>query len=167
MKLVPVNSIPKAETVAIDNLNKLYSIFLDMQKICIKENGIGLSAVQIGIPLNLFIVKDISQNNVFNYYLNCNYKSLLQEKDIFVLEGCLSIRENNFLKYFRVPRYSTILVNGSQLKVNRDSLSIVNMDNVVLNDFLSIVFQHEIDHANGILISDIGKSINLVGESKC
>lgn len=127
-----------------------------MEDLCAKYHGVGLAAAQVGVPWKLFIVK-VGSN--FEYYVNCDYTS---EGDKFTsIEGCLSIRnEHGALRYFQVDRSRQVRVKGHRLTTKPD-LSLVTVDFLVTESFLSTVFQHEIDHQFGILISDIGKEIDI------
>jgi peptide deformylase len=71
LKIVPIEEIPLAVDVPIDDLNKVHEICLQMEEICTKNKGIGLAAVQVGIPWKLFIV-DTQQG--FQHYVNCEYE---------------------------------------------------------------------------------------------
>lgn len=55
MQIIPVEEIPKAEDVPLDNLMKIYKVCLDMEKICL--DGIGLACPQVGLSWKLFIVR--------------------------------------------------------------------------------------------------------------
>ena len=90
MKIVAVENIPPVDLVQdvdLSNPMQTYKICKEMEQVCIKHDGIGLSAVQVGLPLKLFIVK---LNNKFEYFANCIY-----EKNSAgfqnVVEGCLSL----------------------------------------------------------------------------
>lgn len=156
LSIVPVDKIPK-EVVdcPTDSLLQVYKTCLQMSLLCIKENGIGLSAVQVGIPWRLFIVRytDKEKNN-FRFFLNACYSAITDEK-VKSLEGCLSLKNaQGGFRHFQVERYKNIKVEGEELKAD----SILHLESVKLEpvDFYSNVFQHEIDHQNLVLISDIG-----------
>jgi peptide deformylase len=57
LKIVPVVDIPKAKDVPLESLMDIFRLCTKMEKICDVNDGIGLSAVQVGVPWNLFIVK--------------------------------------------------------------------------------------------------------------
>ena len=170
MKLVNIKDIPSKEDVKEADLEdpvKLLKIFKDMENLCNKKNGIGLSAVQVGIPLRMFIVKidkDSKLNklvkNNFIYCLNMEYHYPTDSDNYIIsLEGCLSIRSlDGQLRHFQVPRFKNINLNGFFLKDTK----FIELSNFELNvDDQSIVFQHEIDHQFGITIDQIGKEIFL------
>ena len=56
--LVPVDLIPKAIDTPTDDLMSLFRLVNKMEKLCHDEKGVGLSAVQVGIPWNLFMFLD-------------------------------------------------------------------------------------------------------------
>lgn len=154
-KIVPVEEIPLAHETPIENLMGVYSICQRLEILCKKENGVGISAVQAGIDWNLFLAKTQSG---FDYFVNCDYTPASEEK-ISSLEGCLSLRDSqNNLRNFEVPRYKSILLTGSMLvKLGNDL--ILSPLKAVFTGFQAIVYQHEIDHSKGILISDIGVEV--------
>jgi peptide deformylase len=143
--LIEPTNIPSIKNCNL-TYKELFEMGKNLEKICLKENGIGISAVQVGIPYNFFI---IFRNNIFEYYLNAEYYGI-GEKTISK-EGCLSLKN----RFFNVERYKSVLIKGSL--VLRDS---IRQFEKIENNYYSFVFQHEIDHSNGILISDIGEEIN-------
>ena len=167
LKLVPIDELPsKGENIRIGNsdgielsLVEIYNLSLKMEEICEQEKGIGLSAVQLGVPLNLFVVKGtqnsrLGTNNIYNSFLNCGISKFSDK--IKSIEGCLSIREDNGnLIHFAVERYNRVWINGYRL-LSEDSLKLEQIQDFELSDYEAIVFQHEIDHSEGRLISDHG-----------
>jgi peptide deformylase len=156
LKLVSVSSIPRGHDCSLDDLSELYKLALSMQIICEKESGIGLSAVQLGLPFNFFI---INFHNNYRFFVNCTYVPITEEKEKYV-EGCLSLKtQDGKLRYYEVERFKAIVVKGKEL-IAEPILEIKDIE-INLNDFYKIVFQHEIDHQLGILISEIGKEVYL------
>lgn len=156
LSIVPVDKIPKdIVDCPTDNLLHLYKTCLQMTLLCLKENGIGLSAVQVGIPWRLFIVRYIDNGkDSFRFFLNCRYTQTTEDKEKS-LEGCLSLRNTaGELRHFQVNRYTNIKVEGHELKAAQE----LKVEPVIVEpkDYYRFVFQHEIDHQNLILISDIG-----------
>lgn len=159
-KIVPLTSIPLGQEVKIDDLNFLLQTFSELEKVCKEENGLGLSAVQIGIPLNLFVVKfdynsKLGPFGKFGYFLNCRYEPI-DESLVKSVEGCLSIRDSDGkLKFFELDRYKTIRLTGKRFFVKK-TIFTDDLDVVLDYNTEGVVFQHEIDHQDGILISDRG-----------
>jgi len=174
IKIVPIDQIPKANPCPMDDLINLYKTCLSLEKLCEKESGIGLSAVQVGIPWDLFVIKfgvltggpsDSSKEKdqtYYRYFLNCKYDPIDNDKEKS-LEGCLSLRtKDGKLRHFEVERYKHIRVIGSELVSREDGLKVIDFAyNPDESDYYKIVFQHESDHSLGILINQIGKEYQI------
>ena len=108
--------------------------------------GMGLAAIQLGIPKRYFVVVHEVDDGVFDEYVVINpvITSTSSEK-IYVEdgEGCLSI---NRVTEGIVPRYARITVEGFDVNGNKIKIR--------AREDLAIAFQHEIDHLNGILFID-------------
>lgn len=165
MKLVDANQIPtKITSVPTDDLMYLYKRCKEMEILCIKEMGIGLSAVQVGIPWSLFLVRlddtcPVLKDRGVGYFIDCDYEPVSDEK-IDSLESCLSLRNKEGLRKFHVERYNKIKVIG---KILRDDLGLMveDIEFEIDSTQQSIVFQHEIDHSFGHerLLTEIGKEV--------
>lgn len=109
-----------------------------MRKAMKEANGVGLSANQIGLEIRAFVAQD---GNKFYAVFNPEMIKASKEKIDYV-EGCLSVPK----KYGSVSRPEKITLigfdqNGKKLKIKAWG-------------FLARVFQHEIDHLNGVLFTD-------------
>jgi peptide deformylase len=142
-KTTPVTSIEEGEAIAKQLLE-----FLDEIKI-----GIGLSAIQIGIPKSVSVVKakkDSSPIILMN--------PVITEKSverIVYLEGCLSVPGKN-IPTLRHQKVTVATLNHANPMVYQPDAIPVTKDSV-LGDFgllECICVQHEIDHCNGIIITD-------------
>ena len=165
--IVEVDKIPTKESIVavpIDNTMQVYKICIALKELCEKESGIGISAVQVGIPWKLFLVKGdgtcpLIPKGEFGYFINCEYDKTTDTKQVVSLEGCLSLRSpDGRLRSFQVERQYKIRLYGLQLMVE-DSIYFKNIDVEVDVMQEGIVFQHEVDHHRGILVSDIGKEV--------
>jgi peptide deformylase len=107
--------------------------------------GVGLSANQVGVGLSVAIIRlnfdePITTPNllaVVNPKIIKHSKKTAKE-----VEGCLSIPETTV----SVKRYETVTVKAQDLQGNSIKLEPTG--------FLARIFQHEIDHLNGRLITD-------------
>ena len=154
MKLVAVEEIPRlTNEVATDDPIAVFRKFLTLQAICEQANGIGLAAVQIGLHDRMFVTKN--QNGTFRYFINAKYTPVGDEK-FTSCEGCLSLPGRAFL----VSRYKIINVTGTEMIVGEGVVfHDVGFD---VSDLLyTAVFQHEIGHCYGELISEIGKEVRV------
>ncbi|MBO9130332.1 peptide deformylase [Bacillus sp. 165] len=108
--------------------------------------GIGLAAPQIGISKRMIAVHVTDHDDKLYSYALFNPKIISHSVERTYLtsgEGCLSV-DRSVPGY--VPRYARITVkatsiNGEELKLRLKGLP-------------AIVFQHEIDHLNGIMFYD-------------
>lgn len=157
--LVPVADIPQATDVPTDELLAVFRLITQMEQLCDAQNGIGLSAVQVGIPWKLFVVQ---RGIGYEYYINCEYVGFGEKGKS--IEGCLSLRDKfGNLRRFEVDRFSSVQIKGQQLIISPESPSLILEDvNRTESGLYSVVFQHEIDHQRNILISEIGKEIEFL-----
>ena len=108
--------------------------------------GMGLSAIQVGILKRIFVIVYEYEEGKFENYIFINPKITSNSEELVYVdggEGCLSVnREIEGI----VPRYARINVEYYDIDGNKQKMR--------LRDELSIVFQHELDHLNGILFFD-------------
>ncbi|TYA13118.1 peptide deformylase [Paenibacillus faecis] len=123
------------------NVQKLLT---DMAETMYKAEGVGLAAPQIGI-LKRVIVVDVGDEHGLIELINPEIMS--KEGEQFGPEGCLSIPG------YRgdVRRAQTVTVKG--LDRNGNEVTYTG------SDLLARAFQHEIDHLNGVLYTDIAERV--------
>ncbi|MDQ6420831.1 peptide deformylase [Paenibacillus sp. LHD-117] len=123
------------------NLKKLLK---DMAETMYDAEGVGLAAPQIGISKRVIVV-DVGDENGLVEMVN----PVIVEQDGEQLgpEGCLSIPNLNG----EVRRADRIVVQGQ----NSDGEPIT----VNASGYFARAFQHEIDHLNGILFTDLAESV--------
>ena len=115
----------------------------DMLETMYHANGIGLAAIQIGIPKRI-IVMDISKNSEKKtpmYFVNPVIKKNISEMSTYE-EGCLSVP--NFFAEVDRPRKCDVEYldyNGKKILLKAEGL-------------LATCIQHEMDHLEGILFID-------------
>lgn len=126
------------ESVDISKENHLIK---ELTKILKKENAIGIAAPQVGESKNLFLILDITTNQLLIFANTEIYQSLTEVKTSIFKEGCLSF-PNLVLNIERpneiIMKYTTITSRGVDLKQNK------------FNGFLARIIQHEYDHVTGI-----------------
>lgn len=108
------------------------------------EVGVALAAIQVDRPYRVVVIRnnfDNKKDRTFSVFINpaiTKYEGEVVED----YEGCLSVPDI----YGKVPRYSKVRVkaqdeNGREIRLTADG-------------FLARVFQHEIDHTNGVVFID-------------
>ena len=130
---LPVEKVGKEEQALMD----------DMLETMYDAKGIGLAAIQIGIPKRI-IVMDISKNNEKNnptYFVNPIIKNRNPNLSKY-LEGCLSVPD----QFAEIDRPSTCEVEYLDYNGNKKILK--------TDGLFSTCIQHEMDHLEGILFID-------------
>nr|CAD6426662.1 peptide deformylase [Rhizobium sp. Q54] len=115
----------------------------DMLETMYDAPGIGLAAIQIGVPRRLLVI-DVSKEDEENkpmVFINPEIVGASDERSTYE-EGCLSIPDY----YAEVERPAMVTVSyvdreGKQQTIQADGL-------------LATCLQHEIDHLNGVLFID-------------
>lgn len=108
--------------------------------------GMGLAAIQLGIPKRYFVVVHEVEEGIFDNYVIINPKIVSTSQEMIYVgegEGCLSVnREVEGI----VPRYARITLEGFDEEGRKIR--------VRGREELAIAFQHELDHLNGIIFTD-------------
>ena len=137
------NEILRQVSKPVPNVgNEERKLMDDMLETMYAANGIGLAAIQIGIPKRI-IVMDISKDGNKNpmFFVNPLIKNKDKEKTTYE-EGCLSV-PNYFAEVDR-PKYCEVEYldySGESKVLKADGL-------------LATCIQHEMDHLEGILFID-------------
>lgn len=108
------------------------------------EVGVALAAVQIDVLQRVVIIRNNFDNKAdrsFQIYINPEITKY-EGEILYDYEGCLSVKN----VYGLVPRYSKVRIKA----LNQNGKSI----RLTAEGFLARVFQHEIDHTNGIVFVD-------------
>ncbi len=122
--------------------NEIKNLINDMCETMYNAPGIGLAAVQIGIPLRVVVV-DISKGEEKKPYFFVNPNIVWRsDKTSTYEEGCLSI-PNQFAEIER-PESCRV----EYLDLNNQ------IKEIEVSGLLSTCIQHEIDHLNGVLFID-------------
>ena len=142
--LTEPNKILRQVSKAVEKVTKNEQLLMDdMLETMYHANGIGLAAIQIGIPKRI-IVMDISKNNEKKnpmYFVNPIIKN--KNKDLSTYEeGCLSV-PNQFAE---VDRPATCEVEYLDYSGEKKILK--------ASGLLATCIQHEMDHLEGILFID-------------
>ena len=121
------------------------------KEIAEKENlqpAVGISAIQVGIGKKMMaIVIKNSEGKIVYQYAMANPKIISESVEKAYLaggEGCLSVPDEHEGYVYRARR---IKVKGYDLLTDKEVV-------IKAQDYLAIVFQHELDHFKGILYYD-------------
>ena len=125
-------------------IDDMKSATLDWEDSREHELGVALAAVQINQLKRVVVIReDFEDKKNRNFIVFINPEITKKEGDIVEdYESCLSIKDI----YGKVPRHNKVKVkaldiNGNEFRVTAEG-------------FLARIFQHEIDHTNGIVFID-------------
>ena len=108
--------------------------------------GMGLAFIQLGIPKNIFVIVEEIDEKKFQNYVIINPKMISHSEELVYIgegEGCLSVnREVEGI----VPRYARMRISYQDENGEKKEIRV--------REEVSVAFQHEMDHLNGILFVD-------------
>ncbi len=119
--------------------DKIQTLIDDMIDTMYKYNGVGLSAVQVGV-LKRVVVIDIDDDTGVKVLINPKITKVKGEHE--VEEGCLSF-PNQYAKLIR-PKEVTVEA------IDRDGKKII----IKAKDLLAQAIAHELDHLDGVVFTD-------------
>ena len=108
--------------------------------------GMGMAFIQLGIPKNIFVIVEEIDEEKFRNYVIINPKIVSHSEELIYVgegEGCLSVnREVEGI----VPRYARMTITYQDIDGKKQEIRV--------REDISVAFQHEMDHLNGILFVD-------------
>ena len=138
-EVLRIKSIP---TLITDEVRDLVS---NMKETMLAENGIGLSAPQVGVNLRVIVIQLMSAGKLVGPVQEMinpvitNYSDDTMEYE----EGCLSIPG----EYIRIDRPRSINVKFQTLSGKYKKWFLKGLE--------ARIVQHEIDHLDGVLMTDL------------
>lgn len=140
----------KAKTVTKFNRN-LHKLLDDMAETMYHAEGVGLAAPQIGIQKRVIIVDTGEEDGGLIEMVNPEIVE--REGEQLGPEGCLSIPNLNG----DVRRSMRVKLQGQDR--NGESVTVDAME------FQARAFQHEVDHLNGVLFTDLAVKVYDVSQA--
>lgn len=137
------NKILKQKSKEVESFDlALHQLLDDMNETMTSRGGVGLAAIQIGVPLRILIINIPDENDEqlpHNLIEAINPTILEREDEIIFKEGCLSVPEF----YEEVRRSRRIKVAYFNRFGEKQEL--------FCEEFLAVAWQHEMDHLDGKL----------------
>ena len=129
----------KSKAAAVTDINGKVARLVDDMFLTLHESdsGLALAAPQIGVQKQI-VVWDIDDEQ----HTIINPQIIESDGEWVYSEGCLSIPE----LYVDILRPNRVLVRGLDLDGNEIEFEV--------NELMGRMFQHEIDHLNGVLMFD-------------
>ena len=123
-----------------DSLKQLID---DMYETMYQAEGVGLAAVQIGKLKRMLVIDDYEGSKL----VMINPKRVKESGDVEALEGCLSVPE----RVGKVKRFETVKVEYQTADGEETAIE--------AEGFLARIIQHEMDHLDGILYTDLAEEM--------
>lgn len=134
--LVKSKDVTEAEKEAV--VPFLADMFETMQA----NKGVGLAAIQVGVPLRIFVLDTSKYGGKARVCINPSFKVLPNTGIVTANEGCLSFPK----EYVEVARFKEIeatYTNGGGELVTE-----------ILTGLDAVAFQHELEHLDGKTLAD-------------
>ncbi|WP_111309232.1 peptide deformylase [Confluentibacter sediminis] len=136
----------KSQYIKPDSTNIILQTFIKRLHRTVTDSmslGVGIAAPQVGILKNIIWVQRFDKENFpFEIYLNPKIIKYSEKKQV-CKEGCLSIPN----------RSDTLNSRAYSILMEYDTMKADHLTETV-EGFTAVIFQHEIDHLNGILYLD-------------
>ena len=142
--LTEPNKILRQISKPIDRVGKEEQVLMnDMLDTMYNAKGIGLAAIQIGVPKRIIVLDISKEQNKKNpmFFVNPIIKNKNLKKSTYE-EGCLSV-PNQFAE---IDRPSSCVIEYLDYNGNKKNLE--------ASGLLATCIQHEMDHLEGILFID-------------
>lgn len=142
----PKNKILSSPTKPIEHITSdLKTLANDMYKTMVDNQGVGLSANQVGFPISLIVFSDIDHKKRYNLI---NPKIINVSKNLCEMEeACLSVPG----LWGDVIRPEKITIEAKDLNGKKIKYK--------FKDVLARIVQHELDHLSGILFTSKTKHV--------
>lgn len=159
-KIITIESVPDKEKSVLKQPSASVNfpltvadkeLIAEMKEMMFELGGVGLAAPQVGVAKNIAVIyipesasmlRDNAQEKPIHVVINAEYEPIESEGMYSDFEACYSVGS----VVGKVPRYHAIRVRY-QDEVGKEVSKIEE-------GFYARVLQHEIDHLNGLLITD-------------
>lgn len=140
----------KAKPVPAEDLNtpRILKLAKDMVQTMIDGKGVGLAAPQVGVSERVIIVSPPGEDAIAIVNPEIIKRSI---GSMSSEEGCLSVPGTwGFVRRAKAVTVKGFLPDGQPFRRNA-------------RDYEATIYQHEIDHLNGVLFIDKAKDVTKVG----
>lgn len=142
----PLLTKPSAPVAASEiSSEKIQNLIKDMLDTCKHhdQDTAGLSAVQIGEPLRIYVARRIDVNeDIWEVFINPQLE-ILDSAEGIMWEGCMSIGEGENRLFAPVARANKVKVTYTEPDGTKAEL--------IATDYMAHIVQHEQDHLDGKL----------------
>ena len=151
---IKIKSVPWNESKGT-SYTEAKELMYKMIKVCLEDDGIGLSAPQLGIYKQLFIIRDLDESNTpknsFTAYYNPTWTAVQEDGKETDVEGCLSVPHATI----EVDRWKTMNLNWLSLQ----EYGTFKNHSAKFSGYMARIIQHEYDHLEGVMWIDKASSL--------
>lgn len=116
----------------------------DLKEFTTSHNGLGMSAIQLGVPKNIFVMRKPWKSDNIVAIINPSILSNSLQTSLGI-EGCFSIP--------LPPNTGAVVSRSNKIDVQYETDD-GKLVKETLTDIEARIFQHELDHLEGILMID-------------
>lgn len=150
--VVSWSGMKQAKPIETEKISSFRHVLYSMVKTCLKDNGVGLCANQVGINWTMFVMQMIGKPEFIGCF-NPSWKAHPTDQTLSeISEGCLSSAKKG--KKYVVSRPTKILATWTELLPDG---KILERKDMLLTGMQARIFMHEYDHLSLVDISMVGK----------
>lgn len=124
---------------------KIQKLVADMFDTMYAHDGVGLAAPQVGVLKQVFVLDCSTKDDELPQMVFINPKIVKKSGACVSYEGCLSFPD----VFTDIKRFSTVTVRFMDLQGRRQEMTVED------GTLLCRAIQHEMDHLNGVLFTDM------------
>ncbi len=158
LKLINVDKIERIEIQEVNiwdkSLEETYNLSKEMIEFIKKDKELGLSACQVGVFKQMFIMK---YNNSFKLIINPQKpKSLNSGKTKKYQEGCLSLPNEIYYTRRFISIWTEFYTIRNLFSIEKEFIK----EHLIFKNLEACIFLHEYDHCNGITLRMKGMKLS-------
>lgn len=138
----------QSKDINFNDTATLFHLINRMKATVLSAGGVGIAAPQVGINRNIIWVQRLDKTGKpFECYLNPKIILYSNKPVNFLGDGCLSIPGMSGTSH----RYSAVVVDYDRPDGSHNTELVEGYSG---SNYTAVIFQHEIDHLNGIVFLD-------------
>lgn len=136
-------SVLKEISTEVNDVKEVQELIISLrEKLNEDESSLGLAAPQLGVNKRVFVMRNPLEDGSVMTCINPQIVKEYKNKIAIYREACLSIPDTSVL----TRRYKMLKVSFTTEDGKKETK--------LLRDLYAVIFQHEYDHLNGILMTD-------------
>lgn len=136
-------SVLREVSTEVEDINEVKELIISLkEKFNEDESSLGLAAPQLGVNKRVFVMQNPLNNGTVIVCINPKIIKEYKNKVATYKEACLSVPDTHVItNRYKMLKVSFISEDGKK-------------ETKLLRDEYAVIFQHEYDHLNGIIMTD-------------